>query len=114
MAPSLRVLAAGGLWRLGLRSAGRSLVRAVSSGDEQASTLAGIFLVKTGKRSVSLVSEALENSAGSPVLATILGDLGGEQAETELARLAESGKGDVATAAKRALRDLEQIKRMDP
>jgi hypothetical protein len=95
-----------------MRSAGRRLVKAVSSGDEQASTLAGIFLVKAGERSVALVSEALENGAGSPILATILGDLGGEKAEVELARLAESGEVEVASAAKRALRDLEQIKRM--
>jgi hypothetical protein len=103
------MFASGGLWRLGIKEAGRKLARAVGSDDEQVSTLAGMFLVRAGSRSVPVVIEALGRESAPPVLASILGDLGGPQAEAELRRLAE-GEGELARVARRALYDLEQIK----
>jgi hypothetical protein len=112
IARSLGVLAAGGLFKLGVESAGRSLVETVGTPDEQSSTLAGMMLVQVGPRSAPLVIEALHRGQKTPALATILGDLGGPDAEAELIRLVQAGDGPLVEAARRSLSDLEQIRRM--
>lgn len=113
LARSLGVFATGGLFKLGVGAAGRSLVETVGKADEQASTLAGMMLVQAGRRSVLLLIEALRAGNTTPALATILGDLGGPEAEAELRRLAGNGDGPLVEAAQRSLKDLEQIRRMN-
>ncbi|MGQ0848756.1 MAG: hypothetical protein ACT4OP_06510 [Actinomycetota bacterium] len=111
---SLAVFANGTLLRLGVAAAGRSLASMVGSGDEQASTLAGMMLVKAGPRSVPVVVDALRGGSEEPALATILGDLGGPEAEAELRRLAATVGGPLGQAARRSLDDLERIRRLPP
>ena len=73
-----RVLASRALWtKAGLRPAGRHLVRALGSEDEDVRTLAGMSLVQAGKRSEALLEEALERREHLPIVLTILGSDGG-------------------------------------
>ncbi len=95
------------LWRgTGLRAAGRALVRALGSPDEDLRTIAGMFLVQAGKRGVPLLEEALAKRETLPLILSILADIGDEKLEPELRQFTYDRDPVVAKAAQDALRVL--------
>lgn len=65
------------LWQwLGIRAAGERLIAALGSKDENIRTLAGMFLVQTGRRSRPLIECALVKGQHPHMLIPILGDIG--------------------------------------
>ncbi len=104
---ALGVFACVAAWRAaGLRSAGRALVRALGSEDDNVRTIAGVFLVRAGKKSEPLLEEALEKRESLPTVLTILADIGDRKFEQELQRFCQDEDPHVARAAKEALRVL--------
>ena len=109
---SLQVLTHGAAWRLtGSTTSGRRLIGAVVAGDEDARTLAGMLLVKSGDRGRRLVVETLEGGVESEELVTVLQSIGDPEAEAELRRLANQEDRRIADSARKALAELEQIRR---
>lgn len=103
----IRVFVSAAAWRAtGLRSPGRALVRALASKDENVRMIAGMFLVKAGKRSEPLLQEALQRRESLPIVLTILADIGDRKFEQELQQFCEDEDPRVARAAKEALRVL--------
>jgi hypothetical protein len=92
------------LWILiGCRSAGRALVRALGSTDEGKRTVAGMFLVRSGKRAEPLVAEAIRQREHLPIVLLIAGDIGASSLVPELRHLTMDPDPDVARAAHDAL-----------
>lgn len=91
----------------GLRPAGRALVRALGSPDEEVRTIAGTSLVQTGRRSEPLLEEAAARRENLPLVLTLLGDIGDPTSEPILTRFAGDPDPDVAQAARDALRTLQ-------
>jgi HEAT repeat protein len=107
IAGAIGIFVANAIWRLtGLPAAGRVLLSALGSGDETVRTLAGMFLVKAGKRSVPILEEAIERRENLPIVLTILGDIGDRRFITELRQFSEDRDPEVARAARHALRIL--------
>ena len=111
VASSARLLAAGSAWRVtGLDAAGRSLISAASHGDENDQTIAGIFLVKAGDRSVRLVGKALQVDP-SLTLVDVLASIGTNDARAVLEGAANGQPSEIADAARQALQTLDEIDR---
>lgn len=111
---SLKVIGAGVAWRaVGSKSAGKELLKAFKSDDEQKRTLAGISLVKAGDRSVDLIRQAKARGRLTPELVRVLADIGGPKSKALLSDLA-AGKGPVADAAVESLELLEHIEQLGP
>ncbi len=101
---------AGTAWRtFGSKSAGETLLDAMSSGDEQQRMLAGMSLVKAGDRSVDLIQEAIDSDCAGPDVIRLLADLGGRKARSLLEELAAGEPGELKDAAERSLNLLERI-----
>ncbi|HUG84552.1 MAG TPA: hypothetical protein VMM13_08295 [Euzebya sp.] len=108
---SAGVLTAGAAWRLTRSPAlGRVLVEAVEHGDEDTRTIAGMALTRGGAHGRRLVVDALEEGSESEELVTVLQSIGDAPAERELRRLAAQDR-PVAPAARRAVTELEQMRR---
>lgn len=111
---SLKVIGAGVAWRtVGSKTAGKELLEAFTSDDEQDRTLAGISLVKAGDRSIDLIEKASARGRLTPELVRLLADIGGPKSEALLSDLA-GRKGPVADAAAESLELLEQIEQLGP
>ena len=96
-----------GLWRAtGVAAAGRPLVHALASTDENIRTIAGMFLVRSGHRALPLLREMLERRENLPMALAILGDIGDRRCAPDLARFAQDRDPEVARAARDALRVL--------
>ena len=69
----LGLFACNVLWRLlHLRTAGRVLLRALGSPDENTRTVAGMFLVQSGRRAEPLLEEALTKRENLPMVLRVL------------------------------------------
>ncbi|MGB5511360.1 MAG: hypothetical protein WBM87_06595, partial [Woeseiaceae bacterium] len=102
---------AGASWRLsGSRRAGEILLRALASDDEQNRMLAGMSLVKAGRRSLRLIEKTVNDDKGSVPLIRLLPDIGGEDARDLLERIAARNSGDMAKAADECIDLLDRIK----
>lgn len=111
-ASSVKVLATGSAWRLtGRAASGRKLVRAVNQGVENEQAIAAFFLVRAGDRAVPLIHEGLTAHGPSPALVEILGSIGTDTARLELQRVVSTGSPELAQAAQRALRTMDEIDR---
>jgi hypothetical protein len=100
-----RLLAQSALWRAtGWRAAGRSLVAALGSHDEDVRTLAGILLVRGGERAEPLLEEALRRRENLPMVVSVLASLEDPRYEPNLRRLAQDPDPQVADAAREGLR----------
>jgi HEAT repeat protein len=109
---SAQVMGAGAAWLLtGSQTIGRTLIRALTSEGEDERAIAGMFLVKGGERGRRLVSDALHRGVESEELITVLQSIGGPEAEAELAELAQHEDRPVSGSAKRALLELQEIRR---
>jgi hypothetical protein len=108
VAGAARLFGHNALWRtMGWYSAGRALLDALNSPDEDLRTLAGMFLVQSGRKAEPLLEEALAKRQNLPLVLTILGDLGNPRYEPELRRFSDDPDPLVATAARSALRVLK-------
>ena len=84
----------------GSRAAARRLVNAVGSRDEDLRTLAGMFLVRAGRRSLPELEHAIaERHPQLPTLLLILADIGDGDAKGTLEGFAGDPDPDVARAA---------------
>ncbi len=88
----------------------RALVRALDSQDETARTLAGMFLVKSGRKSIPYLREALMERRHVPMALQILADIGDPSVEPEIAAFANDADADVRRAANDALETLRESK----
>ena len=106
------IIASGTLWRtLGVPAAGRRLIRALGSDDETIRTLAGMFLVKAGARSLVLLAEALDTRDNLSLVLTILGDIGEPRSIPMIEGFTQDRDADVARAAQDALKALRRRER---
>lgn len=104
VARSLKALGSGFLWNVAhYRPAGRALVATLTSEDEDAQTIAGMFLVRGGTRSARLIREAKAAGARGAVVDGVLDDIEGDDDSAVLAELADSDDPEVAEATKRLL-----------
>ena len=95
------------LWRLsGWRAAGRRLVEALGSEDEDLRTIAGMLLVKAGRKARPLLEEALAKRQSLPLALTILGDIGDRQTAAKVQPFTQDPDPQVAKAAQDALKVL--------
>ena len=88
---------------LGSDSAGRALLDALDSDDETVRTLAGMFLVQGGRRSVPLLLAALEARRHVTTVLTMLGDIADPATMPVIARFTDDPRPEVAHAAREAL-----------
>ena len=96
------------LWKAtGASSAGRALVHALDSMDEDVRTIAGMFLAQGGRRARPLLEEALERREHLPMVLRVLGDLGDPRVADEVAPFTDDPDPEIAGAARDTLRVLE-------
>jgi HEAT repeat protein len=108
VARALWLFASNIIWRvMGVRAAGRVLVRALGSKNETLRTIAGMLLVRGGKKSEPLLQEALDKRENLPIALTIIGSIGDREFEPEVRRFSQDPDPDVAKAATDALRIIE-------
>jgi hypothetical protein len=114
LAAAARLFASQALWRTtGLPSAGRALMRALGSDDEDLRTTAGMFLVQAGEQAEPLLEEALHKREHLPMVLRIIGDIGAWRFESELRAFGQDTDPQVARAAQDALRVLEAHRRRE-
>ena len=102
-----RLYALRSVWRVtGLRRAGRALLDALASSDEDLRAVAGMLLVQSGKRAEPLIAEAIAHREHLPTVLVIAGDIGAVALEPELHRFTNDPDPDVARAARDGLRIL--------
>lgn len=107
-----RLYALKSVWNAtGLRSAGRALVAALGSPDDDVRTAAGMFLVQSGKQAEPLVAEAIQRREHLPMVLVIAGDIGAARLATELQRFSTDADPTVAKAAQDGLRILARQQR---
>ena len=110
---SLKVLMAGASWRLlGSERAAHTLLEAMSGDDEQNRMLAGMSLVRAGKRSFALIADRIAVGDATPELVRLLPDIGGEQARPILDGLAENASGELQQAAAECIDLLDRIQKL--
>jgi HEAT repeat protein len=96
------------LWfGLGFTSAGRALVKALGSPDKNIRSIAGMLLVKSGKRAEPLLQEAVNGRENLPMVLTVLGSIGDPAIIPQLRQFTEDQNPDVANAAREALKVVE-------
>ena len=89
--------------RLGSEAAGRRLLADFHSRDETVRTLAGMFLVRNGDRSVPILRQALARREEMPAILTMLGDIATDDAGALIRQYLGDQDPDVAAAALAAL-----------
>jgi HEAT repeat protein len=104
---TLALLAEGVMWRVTHQHwLGRRLVEGLGESDENARSVAGIMLAKSGVAAIPVLHRALAERSNVPEVLTLLGDVGDASVEQDLARFAEDNDENIARAAKDALRVL--------
>lgn len=94
-------------WRLtGIQRLGRALFHALSSSNENIKSIAGILIVRAGRRAEPLLQEALQRRENLPMTLTLLADLGDRMVEKEIQPFSTDRDPKVAEAARQALRVL--------
>jgi HEAT repeat protein len=100
-----RLLVCWSVWLgLGFTSAGRALVNALGSPDKNIRSIAGMLLVKSGKRAEPLLLEATNRRESLPMVLTVLGSIGDPAVIPQLRQFTEDENPDVAKAAQEALK----------
>jgi hypothetical protein len=108
LAKAVGLFIANAIWRItGWLPAGRVLVRALGSPNENLRTIAGILLEKAGKKSEPLLQEALKKRENLSMVLIILGDIGARKFEPDIRHLSQDPDPNVASAARAALRILK-------
>ena len=88
---------------LGSSAAARSLLADLASEDENVRMLAGMFLVRSGRRSLPVLRQALTRREQLPTVLTMLADIAAPESEAEIARFVDDADPEVAQAARLAL-----------
>ena len=102
------------VWKLfGTHASGQRLIEGLSSRNENVRTLAGIFLVQSGRKAIPLLEHELENRRNMPLVLTMLGDIGAAESEGQLRRHLDDPDPEAAKAANEALRALLFKQKMD-
>src|ERR1700689_972485 len=91
------------LWGVGVEPAGRCLLTALGSPQEDVRTVAGMFLEQAGKGAEPLVRKGLERGEYLPALLTIAGDIGLPSLAPQIQRLTSHADPQIARAARDAL-----------
>lgn len=108
LARSAALFGAKVAFQSGVDSAGRTLVDALDSEDENVRTLAGMFLVQCGRRSIPLLREELARGRHVPQILTMLGDIADPEVVPQLESYTASSDGEEARAAREALEILRR------
>jgi HEAT repeat protein len=98
----------------GFRPAGRALVTALGSRDENVRLIAGMSLVRNGRRAEPLLEEALARRENVPMVLALLGDIGDPACEPLIARFTADPDPEAARAAHDALRVLHAQRAASP
>jgi hypothetical protein len=102
-----RLFALKSIWHAtGLRSAGKALLHALASPDPGVRTVAGMFLVQSGKRAEPLVEEAIHKGLNLPMVLVIAGDIGAARLAPDLQQFTSHPDPEVSKAARDGLRIL--------
>jgi HEAT repeat protein len=102
------------VWKLfGTHASGQRLIEGLSSPNENVRTLAGMFLVQSGRKAIPLLEYELENRRNMPLVLTMLGDIGTAESEGQLRRHLDDPDPEAAKAANEALRALLFKQKMD-
>lgn len=92
------------LWRTASYApAGQALMEALDSPDEDTRTLAYMFMVKAGPKSIGLLKEALAQRAHLPAVLGIMGDIADPATEEDIQKFTDDPEPEVADAAREAL-----------
>lgn len=102
------------VWKLlGTSGSGQRLIEGLSSPNENVRTLAGMFLVQSGRKALPLLEHELENCRNMPLVLTMLGDIGAAESEGQLRRHLDDPDPKAAKAANEALHALLFKQKMD-
>lgn len=94
-------------WRItGSRWLGGILMRALSAENENVKSIAGILLVRAGRKAEPLLQDALHRRENLPMTLSLLADLGDRMVEKEIQPFSTDRDPKVAEAARQALRVL--------
>lgn len=91
---------------VGNKSSGKRLIAALNSPNENLRTLAGIFLVRSGRRAIPLLEQELANRRNLPRILILLGDMDEPESEEHLKKYLGDHDPKVADTAKQAMRNL--------
>ena len=80
------------------------MVNALGSPDKNIRSIAGMLLVKSGKRAEPLLLEAANRRESLPMVLTVLGSIGDPAVISQLRQFTEDENPDVAKAAQEALK----------
>jgi len=98
---------AAAAWRLtGSRRFGEVLIRSLSTKNENLKNIAGILIVRAGKKAKPLLQDALHRSENLPMTLWLLADLGDRMVDKEIQPFSSDQDPKVAEAARQALRVL--------
>lgn len=102
-----RLFALNVLWRTtGSPAAARTLVTSLGSDDPGVRTIAGMFLVRAGKKSEPLIEEAIREKINLPQVLVMAGDVGAKRLEPELRSFLTDPDPEVSRAAREGLKIL--------
>jgi HEAT repeat protein len=90
-----------------MTSAGRALVRALGSPDENIRSIAGMLLAKSGKRAAPLLQEALNRRENLAVVLTVVGSIGDPALIPQLKNFTNDRNPEIAKAAQEAVKVIE-------
>lgn len=95
------------LWLgLHLRPAGRALINALGSDDEDSRIIAGMLLVRAGSRAVPLLRNALTDRQNLPIVIQIIADIGAREFESQLRTFENDPDPKISQAARTSLQQL--------
>jgi hypothetical protein len=108
LASALSTFAKSAALRAGFTGAGRGLLADFASGDETVRSLAGMFLVRNGRRSLPVLREALARREQMPAVLTMLGDIATDESAELIQQYLSDPDPEVAAAAHSALDILQR------
>src|SRR5215471_15447451 len=101
------LFAANAVWcATGSQAAGRVLMNALAADDPNVRTIAGMLLVRGGKKSIPLITEAIHRNLNLPQTLVMAGDVGAHSLEPELKSFTTHPDPAVAKAARDGLQIL--------
>lgn len=106
----LRIIAAGAAWRMfGSKKSAQKLLDAMDGDDEQNRMIAGMSLVKAGKRSVDLIEEKIGAGEATPPVVRLLPDLDGPRTEQIMRRILADGPDELREVARQCIDLLDRM-----
>lgn len=108
IAKAAQLFVSKAVWNVtGLDAAGRALVHALDSDDENVWTIAGMFLVQAGKRAEPLLKEALDEGQHLPMVINVLGSIGDPEVVSALRPFTRNSDPEIARAAQEAIQVID-------